>query len=50
VVVDGIGTFRTGGVRRISGPLPSGEYRIRVLAENACGVSAPSAVQVLRVP
>jgi hypothetical protein len=50
VQVEGMGTFRTGGTRRISGPLPSGEYRIRVLAENACGVSAPSALQVLRVP
>jgi len=54
VLVDGLGsntvTFRTGTARRIGGAVPSGEYRIRVQAENACGLSTPSAVQVLRVP
>jgi len=49
VLVEGIGAFRTGGARRISGSLPVGEYRIQVQAENACGFSVPSAVQVLQV-
>ena len=49
VLVEGIGAFRTGGARRITGRLPIGEYRIQVQAENACGVSAPSAVQVLQM-
>jgi hypothetical protein len=50
VTVDGLGVYATSGVNRISGRLGAGEYRIRVQAQNACGVSDPSAVQVLRVP
>ena len=35
---------------RLAGRLEPGEYHISVRAQNACGISAPSAVQVLRVP
>ena len=50
VTVEGVGLYATGGASRLAGRLATGEYRISVQAQNACGVSAPSAAQVLRVP
>jgi len=50
VTVDELGVFSTAGATRLAGLLEPGTYRISVRAQNACGSSAPSAVQVLRVP
>lgn len=50
VTVEGLGEYATGGASRLAGLLEPGTYRISVRAQNACGISAPSAVQVLRVP
>jgi hypothetical protein len=50
VTVDELGVFSTAGATRLAGLLEPGAYRISVRAQNACGLSAPSAVQVLRVP
>jgi len=50
VTVDDLGVFSTAGATRLAGRLEPGEYHISVRAQNACGISAPSAVQVLRVP
>jgi hypothetical protein len=50
VTVDELGVFSTAGATRLAGLLEPGAYRISVRAQNACGISAPSAVQVLRVP
>ena len=38
--VDGIGSFRSGGARRMSGVVPPGPYTLSVAGVNACGVGA----------
>jgi hypothetical protein len=38
------------GVRSISGAPPPGTYGLSVTATNACGASAPTAVQTLVIP
>ena len=40
LLVDGIGAFRSGGVRRMSGRVPPGQYTLSVAGVNACGVGA----------
>jgi hypothetical protein len=40
LLVDGVGAFRSGGVRRMSGRVPPGQYTLSVAGVNACGVGA----------
>jgi hypothetical protein len=44
-----VGNFSTAG-RTLNGQVGPGTYHIRVFANNACGTSAPSAMQTLVVP
>ena len=52
-IVDATGSF-TGSLplaaTSFSAPVPSGSYGLRVRAVNACGTSAPTAVQTVVVP
>jgi hypothetical protein len=37
-------------VKALSGAVPAGTYNFAVVATNACGVSAPTAVQTVTIP
>jgi hypothetical protein len=50
VTAENFGVYSTGGLRVIGGDVPSGTYRVRVQAVNACGTSAPSATHTIVVP
>lgn len=45
-----VGAIPVGASRNLSGAVPPGTYRVSVTALNACGASAPTAVQTVQVP
>jgi len=45
-----VGALAVGNIRNLSTSVPAGTYQVSVTATNACGSSAPTAVQTVQIP